>query len=198
MIVGIGNNFQVGKDTAAQALCRELGYRRVGFADKLKSFALQIDPLVTTSARTVNVQAGRGRLAWTVKGLGWDQAKRTHPEVRALLQSIGVAARELFGETFWIDQAIGDTPESAKVVVPDVRFRNEAEAIRDKGGLLIRITRPGHNGDSHISETELEAYGNWDHVIQNNGTVADLEAEIVRIVRDELAKREASLNEAAL
>ena len=191
MIVGIGYNYQVGKDTAATALCKELGFRRVGFADKLKELALELDPLVTSTSRTVNVAAGRGRLKWTVQGLGWDEAKRHHPEVRSILQRLGVGAREVFGENFWIDQCLGHLPDGANLVVPDVRFWNEAEAIKERGGILIKITRPGHHGDGHVSETELVDFDGWDHVIDNTGTVAELEQTVVRIVRDELQRREA-------
>ena len=190
-IVGIGHNYQVGKDTAAQALCKELGFRRVGFADKLKALALEVDPLVTSATRAVNVDAGRGRLRWTVKGLGWDEAKRHHPEVRAVLQRLGVGAREVFGEDFWIEQALGGVGSTAKLVVPDVRFRNEADAIRARGGILIKITRPGHHGDGHVSETELNGFDGWDHVIDNQGSIAELENTVVRIIREEIQKREA-------
>jgi hypothetical protein len=192
VIVGFGHQYQVGKDTAAQALCKELGFRRVGFADKLKALALEVDPLVTSATRAVNVDAGRGRLKWTVQGLGWDEAKRHHPEVRAVLQRLGVGAREVFGEDFWIEQALGGAHSVAKIVVPDVRFLNEAEAIKARGGILIKITRPGHHGDGHVSETELNGFDGWDHVIHNQGSIAELEQTVVRLVREEIQKQEAS------
>ncbi len=189
MIVGLGYNMGVGKDTAAEALCRELGYRRVGFADKLKQLAMDVNPIVTSDTQTVNLQAGRGRLKWVVQGMGgWDQAKRNYPEVRSFLQDLGHAGREIFGDDFWIEQAIGHLPTDAKIVIPDVRYANEAEAIRGKGGLLINITRPGHTGDSHRSERELDGF-DWDVTVENLGTVAELQSEIVRLVRDRISQR---------
>ena len=66
-------------------------------------------------------------------------------------------------------------------IITDVRFPNEAKAIKDKGGILIRINRPQYldNGlvirkDEHLSETALDDYDKFDHVIENDGTVQDL------------------------
>lgn len=192
MIVGLGYNYHVGKDTAAQALCRELGYRQIAFADKLKELAFELNPVVVTSTRSVNVDAGRGRLKWSVQGLGgWDEAKRQIPEIRAFLQNLGLGARKVFGDDFWVNQALAGIPPSAKVVVSDVRFLNEAAAIKDLDGILINIVRSGYQGDNHRSENELRDFEGWDYVISNDGTIPELEQAVVRRVRDTLAKREA-------
>ena len=67
-------------------------------------------------------------------------------------------------------------------IVTDVRFPNEAEAIKDRGGILIRINRPQYldNGlvirkDEHLSETALDDYDEFDYVINNDtNSVQDL------------------------
>lgn len=192
MIVGFGYNMGVGKDTAALALCRELGFKRIGFADALKSLAVKTDPLVTSRTATVNVGIGHGRLAHTVAGLGYDEAKRVYPEVRRFLQALGNGAREVLGDLIWInqvmDQAISRDHAGLHTVISDVRYQNEAEAIKAVGGLLINITRPGHHGDGHVTETELNGYDGWDHVIENNGTIAELDLTVVQLVRDALPR----------
>lgn len=192
MIVGIGNNYQVGKDSAALALCRDLGFRRVAFADKLKDLALEADPLVTSSTMTVNIGAGRGRLKWLVQGVGWDEAKRIYPEVREFLQRLGAAARNVFGDEFWIEQALAGIEPGERVVVSDVRYRNEAEAIKALGGIVIQIERPGFHGDSHPSERDFDEWDGWDHVIVNDGSLKDLELKVVELVRPTLKPRTTS------
>ena len=71
--------------------------------------------------------------------------------------------------------------EQSKWIITDVRFSNEAKAIKEKGGILIRINRPQYldNGlvirkDEHLSETALDDYDGFDYVIENDGTVQDL------------------------
>jgi hypothetical protein len=189
MIVGIGFNMRVGKDTAAMALSRELGFKRVGFADALKELALRADPLITTGNRAVNIGVGHGRLKWTVQGLGgWDKAKETYPEVRTFLQNLGLGAREVFGDDFWTNQvmapAVSRDRAGLHTVIPDVRFLNEAEAIKEAGGFLIKLTRPGYGGDGHVSETQLAEYDGWDVVIENTGSIVELEASVIQTVRD--------------
>jgi len=183
MIVGIGHIKQVGKSTAAQALCAQLGFHEISFAGPLKELAYKMDPLVQSGVPT-NIGAGRGRLQWVINSLGWDRAKEQMPEVRRLLQNLGVAARETFGEDFWIDMAFRvDRVEN--VVISDVRFQNEFNAIKDRGGMLIKIIRPGREAAGHISETELLSVPDdeWDCIIENRGTVLELEAAVVDAVQ---------------
>ncbi len=47
-------------------------------------------------------------------------------------------------------------------VVSDMRYRNEAQAIRHRGGVLIRIERPGVGPiNDHISEHDLDGWTDW-------------------------------------
>ena len=70
------------------------------------------------------------------------------------------------------------------VAVPDVRFLNEIQAIKQAGGKVIRISRPGAGltgaGALHVSETEQAGLPDsiFDAVIQNTGTLEDLRAAV--------------------
>lgn len=186
MIVGIGHTARVGKDTAAQALVDQLGFKRVGFADKLKELAMEANPLVTSATRTINTNVGHGRLKWVVAGMGWEGAKNTYPEVRTFLQDLGLGARKIFGEAFWVQQTLSfahDGP-SRDLVIPDVRFESEAKAIRAFGGVLVKIERPGFGpANSHVSEHDLDGW-DWDEVLVNALDVEHLQASIVAYVKN--------------
>lgn len=53
-------------------------------------------------------------------------------------------------------------------IITDVRFPNEVKAIKDKGGIIIRVNRYGMpEGDAHESETALDKYTEWDGIILN-------------------------------
>jgi hypothetical protein len=61
------------------------------------------------------------------------------------------------------------------LIIPDVRFPNEADLILEKGGILIRLegdptnTRLNSSRDlNHISETALDDYKNFTKIITND------------------------------
>lgn len=183
LIVGLGHVAQTGKDTAAAVLVKELGFTKFGFADPLVQLAMEADPLVTAGTRTVNTAIGHGRFAHTVKGLGYEGAKGTYPEVRRFLQNLGVGARKVFGQDFWVEQLMAQIARKnpPKVVISDVRFENEALAIRKAGGVVVRIDRPGKVASGHVSETELVDF-DFDKVIANATTIEDFQANVVTYV----------------
>jgi hypothetical protein len=162
MIIGLTGYARSGKDEVAKILVENYGYKRVAFADKIREFLYETNP-----------QVGGNRLQHLVSTYGWDVAK-SQPEVRHLLQSIGVGARKIFGEDFWVDQAIVPMLEQEKVVVTDVRFTNEANIIKKFKGQIWRINRPGVEAvNAHISETQLDEY-EPDITLRNEGTLEEL------------------------
>ena len=62
-------------------------------------------------------------------------------------------------------------------IITDVRFPNEAQAIKDRNGIIIKIQRNQDEFESmkvkHISENVLDTY-KFDYIIDNNGTINDL------------------------
>jgi hypothetical protein len=102
--------------------------------------------------------------------------------VRRFLQELGTGVRDI-DPNFWIN-AWADKAASylRNIVVPDVRFLNEAEYLRENGALLIRIGRPGlDNGDRHISETEHLSIQEDEHLI-NSGSRELFEATVLDVV----------------
>jgi hypothetical protein len=138
------------------------------------------DPLITSRTQTVNTQIGHGHLAWTVQGMGgWEAAKDMYPEVRKFLQRLGDGGRQVFGEDFWVDRLMERARSYDRVVIPDVRYPNEAAAIQELGGVVIRIDRPGHVPQGHVSETALAGWDGWDEIFSNHGSVQDLQTDVV-------------------
>jgi hypothetical protein len=76
-------------------------------------------------------------------------------------------------------------------VITDVRFINEAKAIKDRGGIIIRIDRPGVTAiNNHPSETDLD---NWkfDYKIVNNSDLISLKFNVKNILEHAtLSKKE--------
>jgi hypothetical protein len=143
-----------GKSTAAEHLMRHWRFQRVRFAGPLKAMmlALGLDPAQVDGDRKEEpspLLCGRTpRQAMQWLGTEW--------------------GRNLIGEGFWIaawQAAVERMPPTFTyhggfapirlIVADDVRFANEAKAIRDRGGIVVRIERPGAgsaSGHAHASE----------------------------------------------
>ena len=113
--------------------------------------------------------------------------KRDRRTAREFLQRLGGTARDVLGVNVWVDAAVRCMDPNAPVVFTDARFLSEADEIRSRGGLVLRVNRPGvgpavaADGTIHKSETALDKY-DFDHVVVNDGTVQDLHRTIAAIV----------------
>jgi len=104
--------------------------------------------------------------------------------LRHMAQTLGTEwGRSLIHPNAWvlslkreIDIASSGHEEPIVVFVPDVRFPNEAEFVRDNG-FLIHIQRPGTKTGSHASEQPL-AVEDTDTVLQNTGDLTDFEQKV--------------------
>ena len=70
------------------------------------------------------------------------------------------------------------------VLIPDVRFPNEAEFVRNNG-FLLHLQRPSDSKDAHASETPLEIE-DTDTVIQNTGSLEAFEQKVLTYGRSTL------------
>lgn len=174
MIIGLSGYAQSGKDTVAEMLCLNYGFKRISFALPMRDAIYTLNPIV------FNLNS---RVSDLVDEFGWDVAK-TNPEVRRLLQVFGTeVGRNLFGEDFWVNQAFKRAKEYERVVFSDVRFFNEAQAIVDNGGQVWRVQRENHKPvNAHSSETAMD---NWrfDDLILNAGSLNDLFDEVIMLAK---------------
>ena len=175
MIIGLSGYAQVGKDTVAQILVEDYGYTRIGFADIIKKACYMLDPIISLDGM---------RLAHAVDKYGWEGSKQV-PEVRRLLQVMGSeVGRDLIDPQIWVELTLHGTKPEDKIVVADVRFRNEAEEIKWKHGEVWRISRVERNTpvNVHRSETDMDSW-DFDQYIANNGTLEDLSEEVLTIMK---------------
>lgn len=170
MIIGLTGYAQSGKDSVANILVNNYGYTRVAFADPIRELLYQMNPAV---------KDGGYRVQSTVDVYGWDVAKTAFPEVRNMLQNLGVGARKTFGDMFWVQQALRQVNPEGNFVITDVRYPNEAKAIRAyKDSQIWRIKRSGVDPvNAHASETAMDEE-RVDQIFVNNGTLEDLQVLI--------------------
>lgn len=173
-IIGFSGRAGSGKNTAAEALIRDYGAYPAAFADELKRIARRVWGLSETQTDGHLKEVVDERWGLTprqiMQRLGTEVGRAVHPDtwVRYLLDRR--LARDLF-------------PPAMLAVITDVRFPNECEAIRNLGGIVIRIERPGLAGDdSHASEKAINLLV-VDHVVVNDGTIADLHRKVLEVAR---------------
>ena len=133
------------------------------------------------------------------------QITRTPMTIRELLQRLGTDAMRVGLHTnTWVNalmseyvmnkEHFNDIANGREVgdgypkwIITDTRFPNEAQAIKDKGGILIRVNRKGVNPiNNHPSEVGID---NWDfdHIIDNNGSINEL-IESVKLILNNYGK----------
>ena len=70
-----------------------------------------------------------------------------------------------------------------KWIISDARFFNEINAIKERGGYMVRVDR-GDLTLKHSSELEWQSYNDWDFIIDNSGDYEHL----IKQVKDMLIK----------
>lgn len=112
--------------------------------------------------------------------VGYERAKDEYEEFRRTLIRTGTeAGRELIGDDVWVDALMASLDPESNYTMTDVRFPNEADAIRANNGMVWWVSRPGVGpANDHASENSLADY-DFDLVICNDGTLEELESQVV-------------------
>lgn len=112
---------------------------------------------------------------------------------REIMIEVGQFFRK-FDKMFWVKKVferIKALRPHHMAVITDVRFKNEADAIKAQDGLLIRLERDPkltpYEGDiTDISETDLDDYDKFDFIVkaENNRNPQDAEKAIEKIMKE--------------
>lgn len=162
MLIGISGKMYSGKSTVSDILRQS--YPELGFIDK--PFA---GPLKKSLASMFNEN---------IANFYNQDFKNNHillPNMttREVMQKYGQAMRNIY-KNFWIYLNLKDYKKEENWLIPDVRFRNEADAIQDLGGVVIRIESKRSLPSTDVSETALDNYENFHIIITNDGTKDEL------------------------
>lgn len=185
LVIGVAGYARAGKDTVGRALIEHHDVQRIAFADKLKELLSEIDPVLETRAVCADLPPGNEHAptdprcmsaplsTWRAWGASEDWLK-DNTDYRGYLQDLGAGVRTILGEDTWVRAALMDLEPGQKYVITDVRYPNEADAIRAMGGSIWRVRRDGTGpANDHASETAMDDY-RYDVTLHNDGTVDDL------------------------
>ena len=180
MLVALSGYGGSGKDSVADVLVADYGFKRYAWADTLRLAAAALNPIVSWDGRVPI------RYIDAIEEVGYNVAKFEYPEVRTLLQRLGTeVGRNLIGDNVWVDATLHRIQRECDpwddVVITDTRFLNEVEVVKNPeasplrgSAYCVRVNRPavGPAGD-HPSETDLDDY-DFDYTINNDGALEDL------------------------
>jgi hypothetical protein len=193
LIIGFSGKKRTGKDTAANLAVNEHGFERDAFAAPIKTIAQEVFGL-----EDHQVYGG----AKEKEDPFWGMSPRK------IMQKVGTEfARGTFHEGIWVDsfRLRMQDADASRIVVFDVRFPNEVEAIKEMGGYVVRIRRPEKEPDTnwllkkaaltfprladylppkyHQSETALDGSDDFDFTVLNNGRVQDFERVVDSLIK---------------
>jgi hypothetical protein len=161
-----------GKSQVAGRL-QQHGFQLVRFAEPLKSMAKAL--LTEVFSNAVANEALEG--FWKEEPI----PNFCDVTTRRIMQTLGTEwGRNTIHPDLWVNIACfkiyNQRGLGHPVVVDDLRFKNELDAILERGGKVYRIVRPGQEPyAAHASEGELDGVDM--PTIMNDGSLADLLAK---------------------
>ena len=177
-LIGLSGRRGSGKDTVArilQELQPERQWQIRSFGDSIKGVCAA---LTGEAVAPYYTQAGKAELLPTFH--------RTRGE---MLQQVGQALRE-WEPLVWVDAFFAALPPDTFVLVPDIRFANEADPLRARGGLMLCVEGDplqqrgdGTRDDNHPSEVAMDDYPHFDFTLHNTGSVEDLKRQVRELLK---------------
>ena len=210
MIIGICGFIGSGKDTIADYLVNIHEFRRESFASTLKDAVAHVFGWDRTMLEGRTKQARE----WREQVDPWWAERLNMPNLtpRWVLQYWGTeVCRKAFHDDIWIASLENKLRNSADdIVISDCRFPNEIAAIKKAGGVVIRVVRGSEpewydaakavnagptNINWALSKTHLASFNihssetawvgtDFDHVVENNGSLDQLYTQITDLVQD--------------
>ena len=126
----------------------------------------------------------------------WDGSEETKP--RELLQQLGTnLIRKQIDEFLFINRMIEDINVFSYfydiITISDGRLKPEIDILKGSidNVVVIRVNRPNFDNGlteeqkNHLTEIDLDDYNKYDYVIENDGTLEDLNKKVIEILEGE-------------
>ena len=211
MIIGITGLISSGKDTIADYLTTYQGFKRISFAASLKD---AVAAVFDWDRESLEGTTKASRVWREQKDEWWSNRLKMDITPRWVLQYWGTdVCRNHFHNDIWVASVEHRLLNSKEdIVITDCRFSNEVAAIKNAGGVAIRVQRGpnpewydsaiaynrGPNGNSSwalskmkldnmkIHASEYSSIGlKYNYIIENNGTIDELHNKMYEILNSQ-------------
>lgn len=163
-IIGLSGPAGSGKSTAAKYLVHRHGFTLVKFATPLKNML-----------RAIGLT--EREIEGDLKDIPSDKLCGRTP--RYAMQTIGTEwGRNTIEDKFWTTLWQAEARRYARVVCDDCRFDNEAEVVRNMGGVIVGLTGRGGISGMHVSENGVTP----DMTVDNSGDVLNMHRVLDRLI----------------
>lgn len=207
MIIGVVGFLGSGKGTVGDMLIQDHHYYRLSFADGVKD---AVSVIFGWPRELLEGDTDASRAFREAPDVFWSERFEYEVTPRHMLQLMGTeAGRDVFHSDIWIYSLEKRMLGKTDVVIPDVRFPNEIEFIKSRGGKVVRVIRgpepewydtalsdnTGNKMSAPMMQTKYPDihFSEWawigqdfDHVLDNNGTMNDLKVKLNKFLMGDL------------
>jgi hypothetical protein len=191
VIIGVTGKKHHGKTTIGNHLADKYDFRHCPFADPMKEAVAALWGITRKEVDDYKEEPGEIPLVEVHITIS-DKYVYTYTW-REHLQRFGTnMGRRVLGEEIWIDQLFEgqNWSDGDHIVISDVRFDNEAEALKRVGGWIIQVVRPDLvDDDEHESEDGIDP-DNIDYVIINDDSLEHLQECVDEVLTDIRTRRD--------
>lgn len=203
LFLGVSGKIGAGKDTVAPLVAEGLGFTNASHLSFAKPLREEMNVVIEIVKKSSSVEEASKRVADQLEANNvqvaiealYDEVKsgavtnsyQRTPGTRTALQWWGTEVRRAQDENYWVKKAVrmafDSMAEGGSIYVTDARFPNEADAITNVGGFLLRLVvseeeqarriinrdgdAPKKEALNHLSETALDDYS-FDHLIDTD------------------------------
>jgi hypothetical protein len=211
MNIAISGKMGTGKTTASDYIVHEYGFKRVALADPLKelenihahisndAWFAHVMPIAIRLAANSNRPDSIMDLAYAIVECFSRHEQMPGKKNRGLLQELATdVIRSQFGNDIWVTYLVNTHLGEDRIVVDDLRFKNELKVFHDAGFITIRLEVPedcriqrlkelyGEVDEAklnHISEWDLDdMLDSFDHIILNDAGIPATQKIIDKII----------------
>jgi len=181
-LIGLYGPSRSGKDSVAAVLQKDFGFTQKAMAEGIRDILLGLNPIITEDDGE----------HWFMKDLynayegDWDKIKAVSMDSVDYMIRLGQTCRDVLGETVWLDRVLPPGELKESICISDVRQENEYWAIKERGGVVWKVSRPGtkkRGMDGLLDHLEFDA-----HII-NRGSLFDLRGIVQATIAADFEKR---------